>query len=238
MKRFLKHLRGLRVSYKINRTQMLMSMGIPILFGLFSGILISKRIYEPDKKALDSKFEEIYETLKESSEYIYNLSDTQIRVSHYAAPHTEFKDLCPECGDLWGKKKEGVVEIPTSRLAELREITGLYPPNNAGQHAHGQPVDLTVEEELDSILHLLKSTKSMLYSTMYAGEITYHNLSQKSPEPLHKHNHPRPGIIGGCPDCKKLRDRQTTILSYISKDEYSKLIKAEKDIKDGKTQRK
>ena len=76
MKRFLKHLRGLRVSYKINRTQMLMSMGIPILFGLFSGILISKRIYEPDKKALDSKFEEVYETLKESSEYIYNLSDT------------------------------------------------------------------------------------------------------------------------------------------------------------------
>ena len=186
---------------------------------------------------IDKKFEKIYQTLQGTSQYIYNLSDTQIRNSHYVEPHTSFQDLCPECGDLWGKKKESIVVINTKRLKDLRDLTGLYPPNVSGQDLHTSPVDLTLEEELDSVIHLLESTKASIYGAMYAGEITYHKLSQKSEEPLHKHNHPMPGIVGGCPDCKKLRDKQTSKVSFISQDEFKRLTKAEKDIKDGKAKR-
>jgi len=221
------------LTYKINKLQRFHSFMIPILFGFFVGVLVSKSVYQPDKEVLDKQFNEIYKTLEGSSQYLYNISDTQIRISHYATPHTEFEDLCPECGDLWGKKKENVVAINTEELERLRALTGLYPPNVSDHDDDDEPVELTVEEELESILHLLKSTKAMLYTTMYAGEISFHNLAKTSCATT-QHNHEVPGVIGGCPDCKDLRSRQTNKLSFISKQEYEKLIAAEKDINNAK----
>jgi len=180
-----------------------------------------------DSKAnpnVDKKFEEIYVEIQKTGEYMYGLSDTAVRNSHYSKPHTTYHRLCPECADLWGKKKEGIVEVPVDRLKELRSLSS---PSQSGQAETDQPVEvLTIEEELDSILLLLKQQQSHLYTNKYTAEIQYHYLK--------KHKHPKPGIEGGCPECIALRKKQTTKMEFISKQEYERLLETEDRAKEHK----
>ena len=122
----------------------------------------------------DAKFEEIYVTLKKTGDYINQMGDTNVRNFHYSKPHASFTFLCPECADLWGKKKEGIVEVPVDRLKELRSLSSPIQPDQAD---NDEPVKIpTTVEELDSILLLLKQQQSHLYTTKYTAEIQYHYL--------------------------------------------------------------
>ena len=182
-----------------------------------------------EQSSIDTKFEEIYTEIQKTGEYMYGLSDTHIRSMHYIKPHTSFQDLCPECADLWGKKKEHVTEIPADRLKELRSIKrqSLSLPIPESQAPSTEPVvELTVEEELASILTLLKQQKSHLYTNRYTAEIQYHYLKN--------HKHPKPGIEGGCPDCINLRKKQTEEVEFIPTKEYNELIQLEKRFKENK----
>ena len=110
------------------------------------------------------------------------------------------------------------------RLAELRSLSS---PSQPGQAESDEPVKIpTTVEELDSILLLLKQQRSHLYTNKYTAEIQYHYLK--------KHNHPHPGIEGGCTECIALRKKQTTATEFISKQEYEELLKLEKHLKENK----
>lgn len=169
---------------------------------------------------IEKRFEKIYIEIQKTGEYIYGLGDTAVRNTHYSKPHTTYQDLCPECADLWGKKKEGIVEIPLERLEELRSLSS---PSQPDQAQRDEPAKTpTTEEELDLILLLLKQQQGHIYTNKYTAEIQYHYLK--------KHKHPHPGIEGGCPDCIALRKKQTTETRFISKQEHEKLLKSEASV--------
>ena len=212
-------------SEKTNKTQTIIAFMIPISFGFFIGLLLARysnpiAIASGDKTiTADTKFEEIYVTIQKTGEHIYGLGDTAVRNSHYSKPHTTYQDLCPECSDLWGKKKEGVVEVPVERLAVFRDLSS---PSQSGQADSDEPVKTpTTVEELDFILLLLKQQQSHLYTNRYIAEVQYHYLK--------KHKHPKPGVEGGCPECIALRKKQTTTTEFISRSEHEDLLKREQE---------
>lgn len=175
-----------------------------------------------DQSEIDAKFEEIYVIITKTGDCIYQMGDTNVRNLHYARPHHSFRMLCPECADLWGKKRESIVEVPVDRLKKLRairrEALSLPTPSDTASI----PVEeLTTLEELDSILLLLKQQNGHIYANKYTMEMQYHYLK--------KHIHQHPGVIGECPDCIKLRTKQTQKTELISKEEYDELIKLEKE---------
>jgi len=180
-----------------------------------------------DRVKVDQKLEEIYTTLLEIGTYQYCAGDTQIRNLHYVKPHKTNNKLCPECADVHENKNTGSLDrIPKTRLAQLRKIesSGLSLPNPSEQSNSPRPDErLSVLEELDSILFLLKSQKSHMYTNMYTGELVYHYAK--------KHKHSGSGEHGKCPDCIKLRNKQTTPVSFITKEEHKRLLKLEKKFK-------
>tara|TARA_B100000749_G_scaffold257283_1_gene226520 strand:- start:1390 stop:2082 length:693 start_codon:yes stop_codon:yes gene_type:complete len=187
----------------------------------------SSKVVASEKSVTDTKFEEIYITIRETGEYIRDISDTNVRNFHYTKPHKKFTILCPECAEPFAKPKEDLVEVPVERLKELRTIRRevLSLPTPSDQSPATQPVEeLTTLEELDSVLRLLKGQKSHLYTNRYIMEMQYHYLK--------KHTHPRPGTHGGCPDCIKLRTKQTQETEIISQGEYDLLIQLEKEYTD------
>ena len=175
----------------------------------------------------DAKFEEIYVVIKNTGDHIRQMGDINIRNLHYVKPHQSFKRLCPECADLWGKKKESIVEVPVDRLKKLRAIRreALSLPPLSDQSNNDEPVKiLTTVEELDSILLLLKQQQSHLRTNKHTMEAQYHYLK--------KHTHKHSGVTGNCPDCIKLRIKQTQETGFVSKKEYDELIKLEKEHSD------
>ena len=163
----------------------------------------------PPQKTTESKFEEIYTILTKMNEYENCLVDTQLRSLHYAKPHTEMQKFCTECYDLWGTEDKQIVEISVEKLNQLQQIK---------EESTDLPEEkLSVEEELDSIITLLKGHRSFLYMIRNSEERTYHYLKS--------HTHEGAGAIEKCPDCMKLRSKQTTETTFISRQEYEKLIK-------------
>ena len=176
-----------------------------------------------ERNKTDTRLEEIYEVLTKVGQHQYCLGDTQVRNMHYIKPHNKPHWLCPECGDLADSFKVGkVVSVPKDRLAELRKLDGSYHPNNSDQAPAISPVEtLTISEELDAVLFLLKTQQAHAYTRMYTEEIINHYLK--------KHDHDKPGEHGKCPDCIKLRERQMTGVEFISRTEYNTLLKLEKE---------
>ncbi len=211
----------------------LMTCGLGIVVYEFSGD--SEAVVSEDQSATDAKFEEIYVIIKETGDYIIQMGDTNVRNFHYAKPHDSFMMFCPECAELWGKKKEGIVEVPVDRLKKLRALKPPFPayqrealslPTPSDERTASRPVEKpTTLEELDSILLLLKQQNGHIYTNKYTMEMQYHYLK--------KHTHQYPGVIVGCPDCIKLRTKQTQETELISKEEYDELIKLEKEHSDG-----
>ena len=163
----------------------------------------------PKKKLnnTEAKFEEIYTILTKMNEYENCLADTQLRNLHYAKPHTELQKFCVECYDLWGKQDESIVEISVEELKRLRKTT---------EETVVPEETLSVEEELDSIITLLKGHRSFLYMIRNSEEKTYHYMK--------KHPYDKAGAVDKCPDCVALRKKQTTETTFISKKEYDILI--------------
>jgi hypothetical protein len=172
-----------------------------------------------ERNKADRRFEEIYKVLTKVGQHQYCLGDTQVRNMHYAKPHDEPHWLCSECGDLANSSKVGeVVAVPKDRLSELR---GSH-PNDSDQSPAISPVEtLTISEELDAILFLLKTQQAHAHTRMYTEEMINHYLK--------KHDHDKPGEHGKCPDCIKLRKRQITGVEFISRKEYNALLKLEKE---------
>ena len=197
---------------------------VSICIGLAAkNVQLQERAYV-DNEMLDKKFTTIYESLEVIADRHRVIADTQLRTQHYSKPHTSFQDLCPECGDLWGKQKKDVVFVPVGRLAELRQAERdklgnvLAPPS--AEEGDEPPID--IEEELDSVIHLLKSHESYSYTLMQTETYTNHYAK--------KHDHPVPGVLGfgNCPDCIALRNKQTTQTQPISKTRYDHLLRIEK----------
>ena len=187
---------------------------------------IGMYVYETsERNKVAEKFEEIYEVLTKVGQYQYCLGDTQIRNMHHAKPHDKPHWFCPECGDLANSFKVGeVVSVPKDRLVELRKLDGSYHPNNSDQAPATLPVEtLTISEELDAVLTLLKTQQAHAYTRMYTEEMMNHYLK--------KHDHDKPGEHGKCPDCIKLRAKQTTVSEFISRKEYKRLTELEKNTK-------
>ena len=179
-----------------------------------------------DNAVLDAKFTEIYENLEIISTRYRTISDTHIRIQHYTKPHTTYQDLCPECGDLWGKKKEDVVFLPTDRLNELREIERitLGLPKEPEEPEEPEP-PINVVDELESILLLIKSHASFAFTLMQTEAHTNHYAKK------HKHDIPGWEGLGNCPECIELLKRQTTPTQPISKKQYEELLKIESKFK-------
>ena len=178
-----------------------------------------------ERTKVDERFEEIYKVLTKVGQHQYCLGDTQIRNMHYAKPNVEQHWFCPECGDLANSFKVGeVVSVPKDRLTELRKLDGSYHPNNSDQAPAISPVEtLTISEELDAVLFLLKTQQAHAYTRMYTEEMINHYLK--------KHDHDGAGEHGKCPDCIKLRTQQTTVSEFISRKEYNRLTELEKTTK-------
>jgi len=179
-----------------------------------------------DNDELDDAFSKIYNTLELIASRYRVISDTHLRTQHYTKPHTSFQDLCPECGDLWGTKKGGIVWIPVARLKTLRDMARV----TRGLPASPFPIEeaeppINVEEELASITLLLESHASFSYTLLQTEMYTNHYAK--------KHAHPTPGLqgFGDCPECIELYAKQTTAVQPISKIQYETLLKIEKDYK-------
>ena len=184
----------------------------------------NKNIESENRAKTDDKLNSIYNTIREIEDYHYCLSDTQMRNFHYAKPHTTPLHLCPECSDLAENKNTGsLVAVSTGRLEELRSFekrpTSRPIPQDQA-HAVQPDVTLTVDEELDAILFLLKSQKAHLYTSMYTEELTHHYLK--------KHEHESPGEHGKCPECLSLRKKQITVYKFVPRSEYDRLLELEK----------
>jgi hypothetical protein len=183
----------------------------------------SVTVASENQSETDAKFEEIYVVLKNTGDYICQMGDMNVRNLHYAKPHQSLKWLCPECADLWGKKKESIVEVPVDRLKKLRAIRreALSLPTPSDQPNNDEPVKTpTTVEELDSILLLLKQQQSHLHTNKHTMDTQYHYLK--------KHTHK----YDNCPDCIKLRTKQAQETEFVSKKEYDELIKLEKEYSD------
>jgi hypothetical protein len=177
-----------------------------------------------DNETLDKKFTAIYESLEVIAQRQRVIADTHLRTQHYVKPHTSYQDLCPECGDLWGKKKKDIVFVPVDRLAELREaervsLGGVFTPFSVEEEEAEPPIDIA--EELDSVLQLLKAYESYSYTLMQTETYTNHYAK--------KHDHLIPGLqgFGNCPDCIALRSKQVTPTQPISKSRYDYLLRIE-----------
>ena len=74
-----------------------------------------------------------------------------------------------ECYELWGKQDERIVEISTEELKRLRKTSEetIIPEET-----------LSVEEELDSIITLLKGHSWFLYMIRNSEEKTYHYMKR------------------------------------------------------------
>jgi hypothetical protein len=175
-----------------------------------------------DKQLLDKKFNTIYETIEKSNIRQRITADNQIRNLHYTIPHTFFHRLCPECAELWGKKKEDIAWVPEKRLAELREIERIALNKPKPKPEPEEPEEpYNIGQELDSIIHLLKSQSSFNYTMLISESYLLHYAK--------KHDHPAPGgrYFGECPECIALRDKQTTVTHPISKKRYQELLEIE-----------
>ena len=186
---------------KINLLKALCLLG----FGVGLAMTVSTSS-TPPQKTIESKFEEIYTILTKMNEYENCLVDTQLRSLHYAKPHTELQKFCIECYDLWGKPDERIVEISTEELKRLRKTS---------EETIIPEEILSVDEELESIITLLKGHSSFLYMIRNSEEKTYHYMK--------KHPYDKAGAVDKCPDCIALRKKQTTETTFISKKEYDKL---------------
>jgi len=174
-----------------------------------------------DQQLLDEKFTTVYEIIEKSSITQRITADNQIRNLHYAIPHTSFHKLCPVCAELWGKKKEDIAWVSEKRLAELQEIERIA-LNKPEPKSKSEPEELyNIGQELDSIIHLLKSQSSFNYSMLISESYLLHYSK--------KHDHSVPGgrNFGECPECIALRDKQTTITHPISKKRYQELLELE-----------
>jgi len=214
----------------VYRITLLVAVGMVVTLGAvrYNQSDSSNAVASENQSETDAKFEEIYVTLKKTGDYINQMGDTNVRNFHYSRPHASLTVLCPECADLWGKKKEGIVEVPVDRLKELRSLSSPIQPDQAD---NDEPVKIpTTVEELDSILLLLKQQQSHIYTNKYTMEMQYHYLK--------KHSHPHAGTLGHCPDCIKLRTNQTQETEFVSKEEYDELIKLEKEHKDAQNKTK
>ena len=173
---------------------------------------------------IEDKLTEIYETLAETEQYIHVMYDSQSRNLHYVKPHTSFHQLCPECLRFQGKAWDGlkvddvVIQISVTRLKELREIRrqALSLPIHPPQPVVSRVVEsINIEEELDSILALLKIQKNHVYVNLETEGLIYHYSS--------KHHHK----ALGCPQCLGLKYKQITETQFISRNEYDELLKIE-----------
>jgi hypothetical protein len=177
-----------------------------------------------NRAKIDDKLNSIYDTIRQIEDYHYCLSDTQMRNFHYAKPHTTSSSLCPECSDLAENKNTGsLVSVPVGRLEELRsfEKRPSSRPIPQDQAPATQPDEtLTVNEEMNAVLVLLKSHKAHLYTSMYTEELTYHYLK--------KHRHESSGEHGKCPECLSLRKKQTTVYKFVPRAEHDRLLELEK----------
>ena len=174
-----------------------------------------------DQQLLDEKFNTIYKAIEKSNITQRITADNQIRNLHYTIPHTSFHKLCPECAELWGKKKEDIAWVPEKRLAELREIERVALNKPKPKSEPEEPEIYNIGQELDSIIHLLKSQSSFNYSMLISESYLLHYSK--------KHDHPIPGgrNFGECPECIALRDKQTTITHPIPKKRYQELLELE-----------
>ena len=211
-------------SRTFNLSVALCTTGLFLVLGYTFLYAYNEDIESENRAKIDDKLNSIYDTLREMEGYHYCLSDTQIRNFHYAKPHTTPMSLCSECSDLAENKNTGsLVSVPIDRLEELRSFgkrsSSLPIPQD--QALAAQPDEtLTVNEELDAVLFLLKSQKTHLYTSMYTEELTHHYLK--------KHKHESPGEHGKCPECLSLRKKQTTVYKFVSRVEYDKLLELEK----------
>ena len=175
-----------------------------------------------DQQLLDEKFTTIYKIIEKSNITQRITADNQVRNLHYTIPHTSFHNLCPECSELWGKKKEDIAWVSEKRLAELREIERIALNKPKPKSEPEEPEELyNIGQELDSIIHLMKSQSSFSYSMLISESYLLHYSK--------KHDHSIPGgrNFGECPECIALRDKQTTITHPISKKRYQELLELE-----------
>ena len=195
--------------------------------GLYSqNVALKKELaaHTTENAELDAAFSGIYNSLELVASRYRIISDTHMRTQHYTKPHTSFQDLCPECGDLWGKKKKDIVWVPAARLAALREIerAALGRPKVLPAPEEAEP-PIDVEEELRSIQFLLKAHASFAYTLLQTEMYTNHYAK--------KHAQPIPGLqgFGNCPECIDLYTRQTEATRPLSKARYEILLSIEKD---------
>jgi hypothetical protein len=175
-----------------------------------------------DNETLDKKFTSIYEALELIADRSRVVSDTQLRIRHYVKPHTSYQDLCPECADLWGKKKKDIVWVPEERMKELREAERISLGNVLAESSAVEEPPIDISEELDSVLVLLKAHASFVYTTMVTEAYTNHYAKK------HEHSVPGGRGLGNCPDCIALYDKQTAHTEPISKAHYERLLHIEK----------
>ncbi len=184
---------------------------------------------EQNNAELSEQFTDIYQTLAQISDRYHVIADTHLRTQHYVKPHTEYEDLCPECGDLRGIKKDDIAFVPIDRLDELRQIERAANGKPAlvltGEEEEEEEVIVDVPYELSSIQVLLKSHKAFTYTLLQAETYTNHYAA--------KHPQEVPGLksFGDCPECIALHERQTTVTHPIPKKRYDDLLQIEREFK-------
>jgi len=175
---------------------------------------------------IKKKLNRIYLTLSSTAAYESIVSDLQVRNFHYARPHTRMHRLCPECTDVFGKNLGEVLFIPETRFDELIELerahNGVRRVVKRAAQEEDEPLDVLAE--LEAVLFLLRAHKTIIFGLMTTAEFEYHYAK--------KHDHPQPGGVGfgRCPECIKLRKRQTTPTRAIHRKRYAQLLALEKSV--------
>ena len=199
-------------------TTFIICLSISFNIGFYSQHVVLEQRRAANNIMLNDKFTKIYETLEAISAKYNIVADTSMRVQHYAKPHMVYQDFCPECGDLWGKKKENVIFVPIDQLSKLYEMERivLNLPEQIKLSPELEP-PVNIETELTSLLLILKSQSSFVHSLTQIEENTNHYIKN--------HTHISPGRIGKCPECIELYEKQTTLTQPISKKRHEELLK-------------
>ena len=58
------------------------------------------------RSEVEGHSEDVYTLMRSDSARLYTIMDTQIRILHYAKPHTKPMWACPECAEIHERAKE------------------------------------------------------------------------------------------------------------------------------------
>jgi hypothetical protein len=85
----------------------LMVVGLFLMNFVFTGLNSNNLRRDFDKAREDYKkdLEDVYTLMKGDSSRLYTIMDTEVRILHYAKPHTHPMWACPECSEQKDREK-------------------------------------------------------------------------------------------------------------------------------------